>query len=83
MPKGHALGITHTLVNVQQDPYGCACSIMSIKEFLKSLLSLGGVKDKDERMRRIRKPWKSKLAPVGRFLPKFPHMLSGGRSSVS
>jgi len=48
--------------------------------FWKSLLIIGGIKDKEERNQRIRKAMDEvKLTPVEDFLEKFPHMLSGGQ----
>src|SRR5258706_3030854 len=65
---------------VQQDPYGALAPFMSIQRILEEPLIVGGVKDKEERMRRVRKAMEEvKLGPVEDFLPKFPHMLSGGQ----
>ncbi|HNS39297.1 MAG TPA: ABC transporter ATP-binding protein, partial [Promineifilum sp.] len=41
---------------------------------------INGIKDKQERRRRIEKILEEvKLAPIEQVLPKFPHMLSGGQ----
>ena len=65
---------------VQQDPYGALAPFMSIQRILEEPLIIGGVRDKDERLQRIRKALEEvKLSPVDDFLPKFPHMLSGGQ----
>ncbi len=65
---------------VQQDPYGALAPFMSIQRILEEPLIVGGVKDKEERKRRVRKAMEEvKLGPVEDFLPKFPHMLSGGQ----
>lgn len=65
---------------VQQDPYGALAPFMTIQKILEEPLIIGGVKDKEERLQRIRKAMEEvKLSPVDDFLPKFPHMLSGGQ----
>ena len=65
---------------VQQDPYGALAPFMSIQTILEEPLIVGGVKDKEERKRRVRKAMEEvKLSPVEDFLPKYPHMLSGGQ----
>ena len=65
---------------VQQDPFGALPPFMTIKRILEEPLIIGGVKDKAERLHRIRKTMEEvKLAPVEDFLEKFPHMLSGGQ----
>jgi peptide/nickel transport system ATP-binding protein len=65
---------------VQQDPYGALPPFMSVQQILAEPLIVGGVKDSDERLRRIRKSMEEvKLSPVEDFLQKFPHMLSGGQ----
>ncbi len=65
---------------VQQDPYGALAPFMSIKKILEEPLIIGGVKDKEERLLRIKKALEEvKLNPVEDFLPKYPHMLSGGQ----
>jgi peptide/nickel transport system ATP-binding protein len=71
----------HTQVGyVQQDPYGALPPFMNVRRILEEPLIVGGVKDKDERDRRIRKAMEEvKLTPVEDFLLKFPHMLSGGQ----
>ena len=65
---------------VQQDPYGALPPFMAIQRILKEPLIVGGVKDKEERIRRIHKSMEEvRLTPVKDFLQKFPHMLSGGQ----
>src|SRR5258708_32763057 len=65
---------------VQQDPYGALPPFMNVQQILEEPLIVGGVKDRDERLRRINKSMEEvKLSPVEDFLQKFPHMLSGGQ----
>lgn len=65
---------------VQQDPFGALPSFMSVRRILEEPLIIGGIRDKAERLQRIRKTMEEvKLAPVEDFLEKFPHMLSGGQ----
>ncbi len=65
---------------VQQDPYGALPPFMNIQRILEEPLIIGGVKDKEERLYRIRKVMEEvKLYPVDDYLTKFPHMLSGGQ----
>jgi peptide/nickel transport system ATP-binding protein len=65
---------------VQQDPFGALPPFMPVRQILEEPLIIGGVKDKAERIQRIRKTMEEvKLAPVDDFLEKFPHMLSGGQ----
>jgi peptide/nickel transport system ATP-binding protein len=65
---------------VQQDPYGALPPFMSVQQILEEPLIISGVKNKDERLRRVRKVMQEvKLHPADDFLPKFPHTLSGGQ----
>ncbi|MDO9088235.1 MAG: ABC transporter ATP-binding protein [Anaerolineaceae bacterium] len=65
---------------VQQDPYGALAPFMNIKAIMEEPLIIHGVKDKKDRLDRIHKAFEEvKLTPVDEFLPKFPHMLSGGQ----
>jgi peptide/nickel transport system ATP-binding protein len=65
---------------VQQDPYGALPPFMNVQRILEEPLIIGGVKDKEERIQRVRKAMEEvKLSPVDDFLLKFPHMLSGGQ----
>jgi peptide/nickel transport system ATP-binding protein len=65
---------------VQQDPYGALAPFMNVERILEEPLIINGVKDKEERIQRIRKSMEEvKLTPVDDFLQKFPHMLSGGQ----
>jgi peptide/nickel transport system ATP-binding protein len=65
---------------VQQDPFGALAPFMSIQRILEEPLIVGGIKDKNERLQRIRKAMEEvKLSPVEDYWEKFPHMLSGGQ----
>jgi peptide/nickel transport system ATP-binding protein len=65
---------------VQQDPFGALAPFMSVERILEEPLIIGGVKNKEERLRRIQKVMEEvKMTPVEDFLEKFPHMLSGGQ----
>ncbi len=78
---GQALHWYHCHVGyVQQDPYGALPPFMNVRRILEEPLIVSGVKDKEERIQRIRKAMEEvKLSPVEDFLEKFPHMLSGGQ----
>lgn len=65
---------------VQQDPYGALPPFMNVQRILEEPLIIGDVRNKDERLQRVRKAMEEvKLTPVEDFLQKFPHMLSGGQ----
>lgn len=65
---------------VQQDPYGALPPFMTVQNILEEPLIISGMKNKAERLERVRKAMDEvKLHPAGDFLPKFPHMLSGGQ----
>jgi peptide/nickel transport system ATP-binding protein len=65
---------------VQQDPYGALPPFMTVQQILEEPLVIGGMKDRQEREERTRKVMDEvKLHPADDFLPKFPHMLSGGQ----
>jgi len=65
---------------VQQDPFGALPPFLDVQRILEEPLIIGGVKNKEERLRRIKKVMAEvKLFPVEDFLSKFPHMLSGGQ----
>lgn len=65
---------------VQQDPYGALPPFMNVEQILEEPLIISGIKDKTERLERIRRIMNEvKLHPVEDFLHKFPHMLSGGQ----
>ena len=65
---------------VQQDPFGALAPFMTVERILEEPMIVGGVRDKEERVRRIRKVLEEvKMTPVEDFLGKFPHMLSGGQ----
>jgi len=79
--KGEALRQYRSKIGyIQQDPFGALPPFMSVQTILEEPLIINGVKDKDERRRRIEKILHEvKLTPVNEVLPKFPHMLSGGQ----
>ncbi len=65
---------------VQQDPYGALPPFMNIQKILEEPLIVNGVKDKKERLERITRALEEvKMTPVEEFLPKYPHMISGGQ----
>jgi peptide/nickel transport system ATP-binding protein len=65
---------------VQQDPYGALPPFMTVRTILEEPMIVNGVKDKEERVRRIIKVLEEvKMTPVEDFMSKFPHMLSGGQ----
>ena len=65
---------------IQQDPYGALPPFMTIQQILEEPLIISGVKDKTERLERIRKVMDEvKLYPPDDFLQKYPHMMSGGQ----
>jgi peptide/nickel transport system ATP-binding protein len=65
---------------VQQDPYGALASFMTVRRILEEPLIIGGVKNHDDRSKRIHRVMEEvKLSPVNDFLEKYPHMLSGGQ----
>jgi peptide/nickel transport system ATP-binding protein len=65
---------------VQQDPFGALPPFMTIQRILEEPMIVNGIKDKEDRLERIRRTLEEvKLTPVEEVLPKFPHMLSGGQ----
>ena len=65
---------------VQQDPYGALPPFMNVQRILEEPLIVGGVKNKKERVQRVRNAMEEvTLSPVDDFLNKYPHMLSGGQ----
>lgn len=65
---------------VQQDPFGALAPFMKVERILEEPLIIQGIKDKNERNRRIREVMEEvRLTPINDFLGKFPHMLSGGQ----
>ena len=65
---------------VQQDPYGALPPFMTVQTILEEPLIISGIKNKAERLERVRKAMDEvKMYPADDFLPKFPHMLSGGQ----
>ncbi len=79
--KGNALrDYRFDIGYVQQDPYGALPPFMNVQQILEEPLLISGVKDKQERLDRIRKVMSEvKLHPADDYLTKFPHMLSGGQ----
>lgn len=65
---------------VQQDPYGAMAPFMDVQTVLEEPLKINGIKDKEERLERVKKVMEEvKMTPVEDFLTKFPHQLSGGQ----
>lgn len=65
---------------VQQDPFGALPPFMKIERILEEPLIIHGMTSKAARDERIREVMgEVRLTPVEDFLPKFPHMLSGGQ----
>jgi peptide/nickel transport system ATP-binding protein len=65
---------------VQQDPFGALPPFMTVQHILEEPMIINGIKDKEQRLERIRKTLTEvKLTPVEEVLPKYPHMLSGGQ----
>ncbi len=79
--EGEALRLYRSKIGyVQQDPFGALPPFMTIQRILEEPLVINGVKDKEERLRRITKALEEvKLTPIEEVLHKFPHMLSGGQ----
>lgn len=65
---------------VQQDPFGALPPFMSIEKILEEPLLVNGVRDHNERRRRVRRALEEvRLTPVEDYLSKYPHMISGGQ----
>jgi peptide/nickel transport system ATP-binding protein len=65
---------------VQQDPCGALPPFVTVQRVLEESLSINGVKSSAQREERIRRVLEEvKMSPVEDFVPKFPHMLSGGQ----
>ncbi|HHX19796.1 MAG TPA: ABC transporter ATP-binding protein [Clostridiaceae bacterium] len=65
---------------VQQDPYGALAPFMDVQTILEEPLKINGVKDRKERVKRVRQVLEEvRMTPVDDFLRKFPHQLSGGQ----
>jgi len=65
---------------VQQDPYGALPPFMNIQTILEEPLVVGGMKDGDQRNKRVRKVMREvRLIPADDYLNKFPHQISGGQ----
>ncbi len=79
--KGEALRQYRAKIGyVQQDPFGALPPFMNTQRILEEPLIINGMKDKEERLKRIRSVLTEvKLTPVEEILSKFPHMLSGGQ----
>ncbi|MFP4646521.1 MAG: ABC transporter ATP-binding protein [Candidatus Acetothermia bacterium] len=64
---------------VQQDPYEALPPFMNIRRILLEPLIINQEGDREEREEQVRDALSEvKLTPVEEFLPKYPHMLSGG-----
>jgi len=65
---------------VQQDPFGSLAPFMTVQKILEEPLIVSGVKNREERMAKIRKVMEEvRLSPVDDYLKKFPHQISGGQ----
>jgi peptide/nickel transport system ATP-binding protein len=65
---------------VQQDPFGALPPFMTIQRILEEPLVVSGMKNKEERLARIRKVMQEvRLMPVDDYINKFPHQISGGQ----
>lgn len=65
---------------VQQDPYGALPPFMTVRRILEEPLVVGGMKDKTERLDRVRQAMEEvRLIPVNDYINKFPHQISGGQ----
>lgn len=65
---------------VQQDPFGAIAPFMTVRTILDEALVCNGIKDKEDREKRIRETMEEvRLIPVDDFINKYPHMLSGGQ----
>jgi peptide/nickel transport system ATP-binding protein len=65
---------------VQQDPYGALPPFMDVERILAEPLIVHGVRDRDERARRVQAVLEEvRLSPASEYRGKFPHMLSGGQ----
>lgn len=80
LTSGELKDIRRMIGYVQQDPYGAMAPFMDVQTILEEPLRINGVKDKEERIQRVRKVMEEvKMTPVEDFLTKFPHQLSGGQ----
>jgi len=53
---------------------------MNVQTILEEPLKINGIKDKEERYRRVTQVLEEvKMTPAEEFMPKFPHQLSGGQ----
>jgi len=64
---------------VQQDPYGAMPSFMNIKTILEEPLKIHKIPSEERRKRIEEVLYEVGLTPPEDFLPKYPHMLSGGQ----
>jgi len=63
-----------------QDPYSCLDPMHTIYHTLEEPLLVHGIGDREERYERVCKALEMvKLTPTEDFIPKYPHMLSGGQ----
>lgn len=64
---------------IQQDPYEAMPPFMTIHRIIMEPLVINQEGNKRERRKQVQEALQEvKLTPVGEFLPKYPHMLSGG-----
>lgn len=78
--KGNMLWFRKKAQMIFQDPFMSLNPYMTIKQIIEEPLLIHGVKNKDEREKKIIKALEDvKLYPPEEFLTKYPHMLSGGQ----
>ncbi|MCX8184101.1 MAG: ABC transporter ATP-binding protein [Crenarchaeota archaeon] len=70
-----------TVQLVQQDPFGSLPYFLTIREILEEPLRIHKVGDERSRDELVRKALENvRLLPADDFLPKYPHMISGGQA---
>ncbi len=66
---------------IQQDPFGSLPYFLTIQEILEEPLRVHKIGDKKSRDELVRKALENvRLLPADDFLPKYPHMISGGQA---
>ncbi len=79
-PKGLQEFRSSQIGYVQQDPFGALPPFMNVRRILEEPLIVGGISDKEERLKIIRKSMDEvRLIPADDYLDKFPHQMSGGQ----
>ncbi len=79
-PKGLQEFRSSQIGYVQQDPFGALPPFMNVRRILEEPLIVGGISDKEERLKIIRKSMNEvRLIPADDYLDKFPHQMSGGQ----